>query len=61
MPHSLPRTVTESVDFFQKAKKLHGVLGKEFCELYLAIKQSELSEYLQVISPWERRHLMLNV
>ena len=37
------------------------VLGEEFCALYKAIKRDEVETFLQVISPWERDHLLLNV
>jgi glutamine synthetase len=36
-------------------------LGPEFCKVYTAVKSLEYSEFLQVISPWEREHLLLNV
>jgi glutamine synthetase len=29
--------------------------------VYSAVKALENKEYLQVISPWEREHLLLNV
>jgi len=29
--------------------------------VYLAVKRLEYEEFLQVISPWEREHLLLNV
>ena len=61
LPHSLPRSVLFAAEKFEKAKRLHSILGTEFCDLYLSLKRSELNEYLQVISPWEREHLMLTV
>ena len=61
LPYSLPRGVNEAADLFEAADKLHDVLGADFSELYLAVKRSELSEFMQVISPWEREHLMLSV
>jgi hypothetical protein len=36
------------------------VLGPEFCKVYTAVKSLEYSEFLQVISPWEREHLLLS-
>ena len=39
----------------------HAILGEEFCALYKAIKRDEVETFLQVISPWERDHLLLNV
>jgi len=61
LPHSLPRGVNEAADLFEAETKLHDILGPAFAELYLGVKRSELSEFLQVISPWEREHLMLTV
>jgi hypothetical protein len=29
--------------------------------VYTAVKSLEYSEFLQVISPWEREHLLMNV
>ena len=37
------------------------VLGSEFIDVYQAVKRNEYKEFLQVISPWEREHLLLNV
>jgi glutamine synthetase len=37
------------------------VLGAEFCSVYDSVKRNEYKEFLQVISPWEREHLLLNV
>ena len=36
-------------------------LTPEFCGIYEAVKRNEYKEFLQVISPWEREHLLLNV
>lgn len=61
LPHSLPRGVLSAIELFQAETKLHEILGKDFAELYISIKQTEAEEFLQVISPWERQHLMLSV
>ena len=37
------------------------VLGTEFVAVYESVKRNEYKEFLQVISPWEREHLLLNV
>ena len=36
-------------------------LGEDFCRLYEAVKMHEYEEFMQVISPWEREYLLLNV
>lgn len=61
LPHELPHDVTEALTLFEEAVNVQQLLGEEFSSLYLAIKRSEYNDYLGVISPWEREHLMLNV
>ena len=41
--------------------ELHDVLSPEFARVYSIVKNNEYEEFLQVISPWEREHLLLNV
>ena len=36
-------------------------LGDRFVLAYTAVKESEQDTFLQVISSWEREHLLLNV
>jgi len=57
----VPRTQGEALDLFDGAADLHEVMGKEFARVYSAVKRTEYEEFLQVISPWEREHLLLNV
>ena len=51
----------QALDLFDEATKLHEVLGTEFARVYGIVKRTEYEEFLQVISPWEREHLLLNV
>ena len=51
----------DALDLFDEAKDLHAVLGEEFARVYSIVKRTEYTEFLQVISPWEREHLLLNV
>jgi len=51
----------DALDLFDEAKELHEVLGAEFARVYSIVKRTEYTEFLQVISPWEREHLLLNV
>lgn len=57
----IPRTLGEALDLFDEATALHEVLGPEFARVYSIVKAAEYNEFLQVISPWEREHLLLNV
>ncbi|MEQ6247408.1 glutamine synthetase family protein [Sulfitobacter sp. HNIBRBA3233] len=57
----IPRTMGEALNLFSQADALHKVLGTEFARVYGIVKDAEYDEFLQVISPWEREHLLLNV
>jgi glutamine synthetase len=37
------------------------VLGKAFITVYSEVKEIEHDEFMKVISPWEREHLLLHV
>ena len=51
----------QALDVFDASPALHQVLGKEFARVYSIVKRLEYEEFLAVISPWEREHLLLNV
>jgi len=57
----VPRVMGDALDLFEEAKDLHKILGPEFARVYSIVKRTEYEEFLQVISPWEREHLLLNV
>lgn len=57
----LPASLREALERFDEATEIRALLGEEFCKLYAQIKQAENEEYQREISPWERRHLLLNV
>ncbi|SEK40094.1 glutamine synthetase [Roseovarius nanhaiticus] len=57
----VPQVLGDALDLFEEAPKLHEVLGPEFGRVYAIVKRAEYEEFLQVISPWEREHLLLNV
>ncbi len=59
--HQLPRGLLEALVEFEGSESLHEVLGKRFCHVYLELKRSEFEEFMRVISPWEREHLLLSV
>jgi glutamine synthetase len=50
-----------ALDLFDEATELRQVLGEDFARVYSIVKRAEYTEFLQVISPWEREHLLLNV
>ncbi|SEF53927.1 glutamine synthetase [Thalassococcus halodurans] len=57
----IPRVLGQALDEFDEAQELHEILGPEFARVYSIVKRTEYEEFLQVISPWEREHLLLNV
>ena len=57
----IPRGVYAAMDEFAACDPLRAVLGEEFARVYEIVKKAEYDEFLQVISPWEREHLLLNV
>jgi glutamine synthetase len=57
----IPYSLSDALDLFEEAKDLHEVLGPDFARVYSIVKRTENEEFLQVISPWEREHLLLNV
>lgn len=61
LPHDLPRDLNRALELFSSNEELKNLLGPDFCALYSAVKHQESDAFLQVISPWEREHLLLNV
>ena len=60
-PEDIPNTLADALWNLGEAQDMQGVLGRDFCRIYAAVKMLENKEFLQVISPWEREHLLLNV
>jgi glutamine synthetase len=61
MPFQLPRTLAEALRLLRECRPLVDVFGERFVSAYTAVKESEHEAFLQVISAWEREHLLLNV
>ena len=57
----IPRTLGNALTLFTESAAVHNVLGTAFCDVYRAVKEAEYAAFMQVISPWEREHLLLNV
>ena len=58
---ALPRSLAEAVSLLRADRDLVHVLGPEFLTVYTEIKDLEHEEFMRVISPWEREHLLLHV
>jgi glutamine synthetase len=59
--YQLPESLNEAVRLLGECPELEAVLGKRFCGIYKAVKIGEVQEFMKVISPWEREHLLLHV
>ncbi|MFT5065489.1 MAG: glutamine synthetase [Yoonia sp.] len=57
----IPQGLYAALDLFDEAAQIHEILGPEFVRVYSIVKRAEYNEFLQVISPWEREHLLINV
>jgi glutamine synthetase len=57
----IPRVLGSALALFDESTALQEVLGPDFSRVYSIVKMAEYDEFLQVISPWEREHLLLNV
>lgn len=57
----LPRGLIDAVELFEEDTELGNMLGSSFVTTYAAIKRAEFETFMEVISPWEREFLLLNV
>ena len=57
----IPQGLYSALELFDAAPEMRATLGEEFARVYSIVKRAEYDEFLQVISPWEREHLLLNV
>jgi len=61
LPFQLPRTLAEALRLLRECRPLIEIFGERFVLAYGAVKESEYEAFSQVISAWEREHLLLNV
>ena len=61
LPFALPRSLDESLRQLRDCEPLVELIGQPFVEAFTIVKESEYEVFLQVISSWEREHLLLNV
>ncbi len=61
LPFALPRTLNESLELLEGNERVRSLLGERFVQVYAAIKREEQERFFEVISPWEREFLLLNV
>jgi glutamine synthetase len=59
--YQLPRSLSEALEKLRREEDLAEVLGEAFITIYTEVKEIEYAEFMKVISPWEREHLLLHV
>ncbi len=59
--YQLPRSLGEALELLRRERDLAKVLGEAFVTVYTEVKETEYAEFMKVISPWEREHLLLHV
>ena len=57
----LPRHLLDALTALRRSSALREALGDTFVTVFLEVKAAEHEAYQQVISAWEREHLLLNV
>ncbi|MEL6124842.1 MAG: glutamine synthetase family protein [Pseudomonadota bacterium] len=57
----LPPSLLDAIQSLSENEDLRDVLGTAFTETFVAVKRAEHDMFMRVISPWERKHLLLNV
>ena len=58
---TLPRDMHSALKLMRRCAPVRRLLGEEFIQVYNAVKELEYETFFQVISSWEREHLLLNV
>ena len=61
LPFIFPRDLTMAVQRLRECIDIRPYLGQRFIDVYTAVKRTEYEAHFQVISAWEREHLLLNV
>ena len=59
--HNIPKYLPDALKRLKVSNEISEILGNDFLTLYTEIKQTEHDAYQNVISAWEREHLLLNV
>lgn len=57
----LHRHIYSAIEAMRASNAMRSMLGDEFVTLYTALKDHEYTEFQEIITPWEREILMLNV
>ena len=57
----IPTSLREALNLLDESAEMMDIMGPEFTAVYKAAKHKELEDFQEVISPWEREHLLMNV
>jgi len=60
-PFSLHPFIYEAIKAMDASEAMRRMLGDQFVTLYCAVKNDECREFQQIVTPWEREVLLLNV
>jgi len=60
-PFSLHPFMFEAIKAMETSEAMRKILGDRFVGLYCAVKQDECREFQEIVTPWEREVLLLNV
>ena len=55
----MPRSLDAALKLMTACEPVTGILGESFIRAFARIKEAELAAYDEVISSWERDHLLL--
>ncbi|MBI29075.1 MAG: Gamma-glutamylputrescine synthetase PuuA [Alphaproteobacteria bacterium MarineAlpha5_Bin11] len=58
---SLPANVNEAILQFEENEDINNIFGEKFVKTLVAMRKVEYLAYMEVVSPWEREYLLLNV
>ena len=60
-PFSLHPFIYEAIEAMDASEAMRRMLGDQFVTLYCAVKNDECREFQEIVTPWEREVLLLNV
>jgi len=61
LPFGLHKHMYSAIEAMQASDAMRETLGDDFVTLYCALKEHEYREFQEIVTPWERDVLMLNV
>ena len=51
--------MTQALERLTACAPVRALLGEEFFQTFLRVKQQELEAFEGIVTPWEREHLLL--